>query len=76
MSSNKILQKVDLKKTVTVAGQVVKLSAATVTERWTRPTFAVQASTEDFSEAVQESKEPLPEGTKEITMRLAICLLD
>ena len=44
MSSNRIVQKVDLKKTVAKGSQAVRLSAVTVTEGWTRPVFAVQAS--------------------------------
>jgi len=69
MSSNKIVQRVDLKKTVTKGSQVVKLSAATVTERWTRPAFAAQANTNGFANAVQDRKKPLPEGTTEVVMR-------
>ncbi|KAL9138594.1 MAG: hypothetical protein Q9175_000167 [Cornicularia normoerica] len=71
MSSNKIIQKVDLKKTVTKGSQAVRLSAATVTERWTRPAFAVQTSKDGFTEAVQNAKKPLPNGTTEIAMREA-----
>ena len=69
MSSNKIIQKVDLKKTVTKGSQAVKLSAATVTEHWTRPAFAVEASKDGFTKAVQNAKDPLPDGTAEIAMR-------
>ncbi len=69
MSSNKIIQKVDLKQTVTMGNQAVRLSAATVTQRWTRPTVAVQASKDGFTKAVQNSKNPLPDGTMEIAMR-------
>jgi len=65
MSSNKIIQKVDLKKTVNKGNQAVRLSAVTVTERWTRPAFAVQASQD---KAVQNAEKPLPDGTQEIAM--------
>lgn len=69
MSSNKIIQKVDLKKTVTKGNQAVRLSAATVTQSWTRPAVAVQASKDGFAKAVQNAKKPLPDGTTEIAMR-------
>ena len=69
MSSNKIIQKVDLKKTVIKGSQAVRLSAATVTERWTRPAFAVQANKDGFTKAVEDAEEPLPNGTTEIAMR-------
>ena len=68
MSSNRIVQKVDLKKRVTKGSQAVRLSAATVTERWTRPALAVQASKDGFTKAVQNAKKPLPNGTTEIAM--------
>ena len=71
MSTNRIIQKVDLKKTVTKGSQAVRLSAATVTEHWTRPAFAVQTSKDGFTKAVQNAKKPLPNGTTEIAMRLA-----
>ncbi len=68
MSSNKIIQKVDL-KTVTKGNQAVRLSAATVTQSWTRPAVAVQSSKDGFAKAVQNAKKPLPDGTTEIAMR-------
>ena len=67
--SNKIILRVDWKKAVTKGSQAVKLSAATVTERWTRPEFAVRASEEKFTKAVQNAEKPLPDGTAEIVMR-------
>ena len=69
MSSNEIIQKIDLKKTVTKGSQAVRLSAATVTESWTRPAFAVQASKDGFAKAVQNANKALPSGTAEIAMR-------
>ena len=69
MSNNTIIQKVDLKKTITKDSQAVRLSAATVAEGWTRPAFAVQASKDSFTKALQNAKKPLPDGTMEIVMR-------
>jgi len=69
LSSNRIIQKVDLKKTVTKGSQAVRLSAATVSERWTRPAFALQTSKDGFTKAVHNAKEPLPRGNTEIAMR-------
>ena len=68
MSGNRSIQKVDLKKTVTKGSQAVRLSAATVIERWTRPAFAVQASKDSFTKAVQGAEKALPDGTMEIVM--------
>ena len=69
MSYNKFIQKVDLMTTITKGSQAVKLSAATVTQCWTRPTVAVQASRDGFAKAVQNASKPLPDGTTEIAMR-------
>ncbi len=69
MLGNKILQKVDLKKTVTKENQAVRLFVATVTQRWTRPAVAVQAIKDGFTKAVQNRKKPLPYSTTEIVVR-------
>ena len=69
MLSNKIIQKVDLKKMVTKGNQVMRLSAATVTQCWTRSVVTVQASKDSFTKAVQNVKKSLLDGTTEIAMR-------
>ena len=69
MAGNKILQKVDLMKTVINGSQAVRLSAATVTKRSTRPAFAVQASKDGFTKAVQDTEKPLSNGTWEVVMK-------
>lgn len=52
-----------------VAGKLVKLSGATQTQDWSRPTLAVQAIEPEFTKAAEKFTEPLPEGTVEIAIR-------
>lgn len=69
MSSNQILQKVLLKEAAVVSGKLVKVSGATHTQLWTRPTVAIQAIEPEFTKAIEKHTEPLPEGTAELAVR-------